>query len=54
MALLGQRDQIAILNLRLSLRVCRQSSHETSLSRSPHERDSRIVVARYLPWRRTI
>src|SRR5205085_2585470 len=31
MPLLGERDQIPILNLRLSVRRGRQSSHETSL-----------------------
>jgi hypothetical protein len=51
--LFSQGDQITILNPRLSLSVCRESSHETSLSR-PRACGSRIVVARYLPWRRTV
>jgi hypothetical protein len=53
MALLRQGDQIAILNPRLSLSICRESSHETSLSQLPQARES-DVVARYLPWRRTV
>jgi hypothetical protein len=55
MALLGERDQITIINLRLSLRGSRKSSHDDFLSwtgRAPKP-DPREFVARYLPWRRT-